>query len=526
MDSLALENAKPIYVADLETDPFEHGLLVEAFVCGFYDGKNFVYFWGDNWLQEFCNYISTLSPGIIYFHNGGKFDFFHMMEIFEGKAMIINGRFVKIASIYKHEFRDSYSIMPFALKNYKKTEIDYNKMKRHRREKWKNEIIEYLKDDCVYLYELCSAFAETFAEDGKIPVTIGSAAMRELKKVHDFDNLTEQQDKLIRGTYYIGGRVQCFEQGIIKSNLKVYDVNQMYPFTMSEYKHPIGRPTGKGTKITRDTCFITAEGVNYGAFPVRTKKNGISFLKRDGVFSMSIHEWRVAIRYGLFEPKRIIETIDFENRGTFKKFVNKFSNLRNQAKIDGDVTNALFYKYVCNTPYGKFAQNSENYFDYKIHATGKQVSEKWTPTHVENAALTIWRKPSSRISRYNVATAASITGASRSILLEAISKAERPVYCDTDSIICEGAPGLELDNNKLGAWKFEGEGDTIAIAMKKLYALFSNGECIKQANKGVRISPQEIVRCAQGETITYRRAAPSYKIDGRHVFITRRVRMI
>jgi hypothetical protein len=398
-------------------------------------------------------------------------------------------------------------------------------MKRAVREKNKPEILEYLKDDCVYLYELCKSFADTFMEDGKIPLTIGSTSMRELRKVHDFENLSETHDAIIRNQYFFGGRVQCFEKGIIKSNLKVYDVNKMYQFVMSEMKHPIGRPSW-GSKISRNTCFITAEGRNYGAFPVRQKSGGISFLQRDGVFSMSIHEWRVAIDNGLFEPKRIIETVDFESRGSFKKFIDKFSKLGIEAKTNGDLTRVLLYKYLGNSGYGKFAQNSENYFDYKIHPIGKTVNEKWTPTNVENSSLVIWRKPSSNLSRYNVATAGSITGGARSILLSAICKAERPVYCDTDSLICEGISGVELDDKKLGAWKFEGEGDMLAVAMKKLYALFDGEKCIKQANKGVRISPQEIVRCAQGETIIYRRDAPSYKIDGKHVFITRRVRML
>jgi hypothetical protein len=61
-----------------------------------------------------------------------------------------------------------------------------------------------------------------------------------------------------------------------------------------------------------------------------------------------------------------------------------------------------------------------------------------------------------------------------------LSYPDRPIYCDTDSIICE-AFGGNLHDTELGGWKIEAEGDYAAIAGKKLYAVFDNGKGAKES---------------------------------------------
>ena len=127
-----------------------------------------------------------------------------------------------------------------------------------------------------------------------------------------------------------------------------------------------------------------------------------------------------------------------------------------------------------------------------------------------------------------MATAASITGAARANLLRNLALSKRPIYCDTDSIICEGFRG-ELDETRLGGWKLEAEGDRAAIAGKKLYTVFDSAELkdtgasIKLASKGVRLTPREIVAVCNGDEVTYRNPVPSFKLDGSAEFITRRI---
>jgi hypothetical protein len=430
------------------------------------------------------------------------------------------------------EFRDSYAIMPFALKKYKKFEVDLRVFECNKREAHKKTIIKRVKTDCIYLHELCIEFRDRFGDN----ITIGSTSMKELKKLHKFDCLDAGQDERIRKPYYFGGRVQCFERGIIKptqgNQIIAYDMNQCYPFSMRNFKHPVSEPsTITGNEITKNTFFITCYGRNYNAFPMRLK-DGLRFNIEHGQFSVSIHEYKAAVETGLFECEDIIETVDFERSSTFDLFVDKFHKLRCEAQLNDDKVGALFYKYVCNSCYGKFAQSPDNYFNYLItdHETNLNPDndpDGYIPCNIVGfAGYILWKQHSMNTSRYNVATGASITGAARSLLIYALANAQRPLYCDTDSIICEGLKDVEIDNTKLGAWKIENTGDSFAIAGRKMYALFSKGECIKMASKGVHLTAQEILRVARGNTVTWKKDAPTFNFKTHTAsYIKRHVRM-
>ena len=136
-------------------------------------------------------------------------------------------------------------------------------------------------------------------------------------------------------------------------------------------------------------------------------------------------------------------------------------------------------------------------------------------------------------------TAASITGAARSVLLHGLSNAVRPIYCDTDSIICESL-SEDLDGSRLGAWKLEAHGSKVAIAGKKLYAVFSDEPQfkdpeplwpakveglypIKNASKGANLTPAEILAVCRGREVTYANPVPNFKLDGSAPFISRTI---
>src|ERR1700677_974061 len=175
-----------IYTLDSETDPFLEGRRPEEFAWGLYDGVYFDYAWGDGCTQRIMSRLYERDPGIVYTHNLGKFDIFFILEyIDQTKPMlIIKDRIVQCyirCSKGLHKLRDSLKILPFSLDTYQKTKIDYAKFERPVREEHKDEILSYLKDDCVFLYELCSEFVKTFGP----AITIGSVAMKELKNFHD-----------------------------------------------------------------------------------------------------------------------------------------------------------------------------------------------------------------------------------------------------------------------------------------------------------------------------------------------------
>ncbi len=151
-----------IAVLDLETDPFEHGTMIHPFCAGFYDGSHFLPIWSADCVKQMVDHLHTIkTPLTIYAHNGGRFDFFYFIKYIARELRIVNGRIIQ-ASLGIHELRDSFAIMPFALETYKKTPIDYDKFKADVREKHRDEIVSYLRDDCTDLHTLCSTFVEEF----------------------------------------------------------------------------------------------------------------------------------------------------------------------------------------------------------------------------------------------------------------------------------------------------------------------------------------------------------------------------
>jgi hypothetical protein len=518
-----------IAVIDFETDPFLFGRVPKPFAAGFFDGENYVEFWGDDCAQYLVDYISALeTKHIIYAHNGGKFDFFFLLEWLQNPLKLINGRITKAGFIGGHEIRDSYAIIPIPLKAYQKEDIDYGCFERHKREAHKSDILFYLAKDCEYLYSLVNAFVERFGAK----LTIGGTAMGKLREIHKFPTGDETHDSKFRPFYY-GGRVQCFEAGILKGAFKIFDVNSMYPDRMKNCVHPIGRgyacPTnprltnsGKLKGFGNRPYFAEVIAINRGAFPVRLK-SGLSFEQKEGRFFTTSHEIETALQYGLCDIKDIIAAYVPKQLISFGDYVDIYSAEKIAAKKEGDKVGEIFAKLLLNSPYGKLAQNPENYYDYRII---KDISEltrdEWREWDLFEAhgEYQIWRKKSDAKSYFDVAAAASITGASRAKLLAGLALSKRPIYCDTDSIICEEFYG-ETDISKLGAWKCEGEADSVAIAGKKLYAAFDGEKCIKLASKGARLQPSDVVSLCKGKTVSWNNSAPSFSLSHAPNFVSR-----
>lgn len=561
-------------VMDFETDPFKQDRIPEPFAVGTFDGYEYFSYWGDDAADWFVDWLKSQPPSFIYAHNGGNFDFMFLREHWRGEPVIINGRITEIR-IGDHIMRDSYKILPVKLAEFGgKREIDYDKMEREVREQNRAEILEYLKADCLSLYENVKEFVNEFG----LHLTIGSAAIRELNRYYDYDRLSPGIDNYLR-QYFYGGRNQCFETGIRKGRFKVFDVNSMYPHVMREFKHPIDSPSFQDDKVGKYTAFITLEARNFGALPIRTPM-GLDFTSANGGvgccnittphFHCSIHEYEAGLETGTLEPIRIIRTENFKRWTTFEKFVDMYYAKRIVAKKTGNKARNIFYKLILNNAYGKFATNPENFFDYRITDEPMKECRKnceapcgecWE-IHAEiGKGFWLWGKPITAHgwNYFNVATGASITGAARAVLLRAIARSKRPLYGDTDSIICESLDA-DLDAEKLGAWKLEATGTLLAVAGKKTYALFSDtkealskahkkiGEArskkererltkenlarigkrtyavIKKASKGVDLTGLEIYRAANGEEIEHSNPVPKFKLSGKTIFTKRTVR--
>lgn len=516
-------NKPLIATVDSETDPFKYGRTPEPFVIGFYVEGVFKEFWGDDCVKQFVEYISTIDePMMIYAHNGGRFDFMFMLQYISRDVFIIGSRLVK-GYIGIHQIRDSYAILPIALKQYNKDEIDYALMERDKRERHRKEIVSYLKSDCVYLHELVVAFHEEFGDK----LTVGSASMTELRKIIPFDKLKQHDDGVIR-QWYFGGRNQCFRGGVIKGCYKVYDINSSYPDVMRRCRHPIGDRYSIGHHINKKTMFAKVRGRNLGrigAFPVKTKL-GLDFTQEYGDFYVSIHELEVAEETGLFHIEKVMMTLDFEQVDTFAAFIDHFYDKRLIAKASKDKIHDLFYKLIMNSSYGKTGQNPEDFCEHALTNGELMPIEEGWELIMELSPIMFWSRPNPQIGGYyHVGIAASITGAARASLLRGLAHTDDPLYCDTDSIIGKSVSSIKIDETELGAWKCEAEADTVAIAGKKLYAAWLDGECVKSASKGARLEPKDILAIAKGGSVKYDHDAPKFNMMGQAAFISRRIKM-
>lgn len=540
-----MSKSKKFAVADCETLPFKkHRLIPGAYVWEFWDGETrFVTY--DT--KEFVDYISEFD-GIIYAHNGGKFDWHFLLEYLEpyDNIMLINGRIAK-ASLGKCDLRDSYNIIPVPLAAYKKDTFDYSLLEESERTKPKNakKILKYLHSDCVNLFEL----VERFIADYGLHLTIAGAAMKQWVKLSEKEApTTSKQFYEDFSPFYYGGRVECFESGVIEDKFSKYDINSAYPFAMLE-AHPYSDNYTTVDGYQKGADFFIVECVSRGAFPYRDR--GLTFpndsIKR--TFYVTKWEYDAAIDTKTLSDVRVIKSIKFIDSTDFSVYVNHFMGLRWECKANNDDAGSLFAKMFAMNLYGKFAANPENYHNHMIiplevagglDGTGWSFGGEFGPW-----GLAIQPLDEHRQRFYNVATGASITGYARAMLWRGICGATRPVYCDTDAITCAAAGEGIVVGEALGQWKHEGEFDKLGIGGKKLYIMRGakgwwkdeNGKTIQAkekptggtrlyatAAKGAKLTENQLWRVARGETVTYESEAPTFSAKKAQSQITRKIR--
>jgi hypothetical protein len=512
-------------VLDTETDPFQFGRAPLPFTCGFYDGESYHDTWGDNCIADMMEYLDSLPDNYrIYVHNGGGFDFYFLQDFITNPLFFIKSRVAKCGLLGRHELRDSYKMLPIPLSAYAKEEIDYRLFEYGVRERHKAKIRHYQFLDCKYLFELVSAFINKFGDH----LTIGSAAIRQLKRHHPNKHESTFFDALFR-EYYLGGRTECFEVGELIGDFKIYDVNSMYPYVMAHHEHPYGNQY-KLSGYLPDSGFYFAKisGTSRGALPVRSKAGTkqISFPKGYGEFVATSHEIRQAQSLGLLDIHRVIECRTWTATQNFKAYVDECMTGKLDAEARGDKAERTFYKLLANNGYGKFGQDPRKYRDCIIvDSYDEAAAQGYTVSSTFGDRL-IAEKPSELkpYSFNNVAIAASITSASRAQLMLGLAKAERAVYCDTDSIICESLD-MPLHPTELGAWKTEAQLDRLFIAGKKLYAGFYRDAPAKKASKGVDLDHSTIAEIALGNlTPVVNRDAPLLRFGREPAFISRKIR--
>ena len=522
---------RKLVTLDAETDPFLFDRVPKAFLWDVFDGETHFTFES---VSDVMHFLET-KKYLVYAHNGGKFDyllpgFLDSMNQFD-KVLKINGRLAKF-SIGECEFRDSYSILPIPLRDFDKGDIDYAKMEKKVRHLHMKEITEYLHRDTESLYKLVSAFREAYG-DG---LTLAGSAMKFWQKQSGRKapkSTSGFYDKL--SPFYHGGRVEAFHIGLIDGPFTMIDINSAYPFAMMD-EHPLDTHYFKREYEPNEAVigrnFYALRCVSDGAFAVHVKGKGLSFPSDKEIHEFYVTGWELitALETNKVSRVEIVYVLAFERSLNFKKYIEYFYDLKKTATKGS--SEYIFAKLFMNSLYGKFGANPSNYKNYTL-CEPKFVSAMIADGYEFDSELGPWAVMTSPLDEseeryYNVATAASITGFVRSLLFKEMCRIRceggTVLYCDTDSIVFSGV-GERIRpkfDKELGGWSCDGEFEKGGIAGKKLYA-FKGKEGWKTACKGVRISPEEIMKVAVGEEVTYRRDAPLLKAGGKTKFITRRV---
>lgn len=576
-----------IAILDMETDPFDQDTPIKElrlkkrepifpFLAILYsDQFEPVIIWEENY-DRFCTAVICVIEALpdrytIYAHNGGKFDFLFLVHKLRGNVKF-KGRGIMCARIGEHELRDSFHIIPEKLASYQKDRFDYSLLQKGRRSLNRDVIIRYCLADCRYTFDIVKAFVLSFG----LKISIGQAAMAKIKEHYEFETFSKGWDAYVR-QWYFGGRVECVRgAGEFVGDYKLIDVNSLYPDAMARYSHPIGGFHDYSIRSgppSNDTIFIELFCRNRGALLSRSETGETISTVACGIFKTTIWEYQVALKHNLISDVEIIQCLDCSKRTDFSKFILPEYQNKLKAKEQMDILKGMgqengaaylelkkdyiFSKLLQNNGYGKFCQDPTRYKEHYltdagecppeewmrgIYELGYPECEKWLQPIFERHDYWIWAKPSPGFRYNNVGTGASITGAARSILLDALQAVQSPIYCDTDSIICTGwnERQLHIHPTELGAWDLEDEFSKVIINGKKLYSVWHKKPKNRSADDLARgLSPNYTIKSKgtagltwqdmlemlnQDALISLPNRAPTLTKTSRQNFIVRNIR--
>lgn len=542
---------KIILTLDAETDPFKYGDVPEPFLWGLDDGESCVTFWGEaeQIKKDLLLELSTYPRGtIVYAHNGGKFDFHFLLDQLDPDLMIINGR-IAVATLFdgKIELRDSYLLIPLPLSTFDKIEIDYDKMRKENRERYKDEITIYLRRDCRILHEIVTKFIERFG----LNLTVAGTAIKELKKTGYYVPKTSQRyDDKFRQFYY-GGRVQTFKTGSFYATDKPFiyaDINSAYPTAMME-RHWYGDKYFSSTELPTNEklgpCLVTIDAVARGCLPFRGSDNKLYFPDDNETRRYSVTGWEIlaGLETNTLEIKKIIICYRPLFTENFADYIEKWFKEKAEAK-GVDFLKYQFAKLMQNSAYGKFGQDGRRFSKFCILPIGEWPElildkngeplpmsdpDQWQLHSDTETGHTFFKRADPSDKFFNVPVAASITGWVRAYLWRHIHASDGVMYCDTDSIICEAFNGSV--GKELGQWEIEAELSEIHIAQRKMYAcrvtpVSDKGPVnkVKIASKGVRLSYDQMKNATEtGSIIEHNRDAPTFSVRFGHRFVSRKI---
>lgn len=510
------------FVADFETTTRADDCRVWAYaVCDIEDSENVLV---GTTIDEFMSWCKAdKENSVVMFHNL-KFDgqfilqwlfhngFKHVTDPRERDTNTFTtlisdkGLYYQIEVIFyrkgkninKVTFQDSLKLIPLSVasiaKSFKmdinKLEIDYTS----------HDILpvgtpltkeeeDYIKHDV----KIVARAVKYFYDQGLNKMTIGSCALAEYKKVltkkafNRYYPTPEYHDDVKQS--YKGGFTYLNPKFASKTigNGVVFDVNSLYPSVMRYEYLPFGTPIFFKGEYKEDLLyplytqmFRCQFQIKKGKIPTIQIKHGYSF--KGNEYLTHSGDTEVVLCLNSVDLKLFFEHYDVYNleyisgwkfkstRGLFDKYIDKWSENKINAKKEGNHGLYLISKLFLNSLYGKFGSDTKVKAkipflgdDNVIHFKDGEEEEK---------------------DGVYIAVASFITSYAR---LKTISSAQlimdnynsgksdiQFVYADTDSLHCyspnfEIPEGLDIDDTRLGAWKFESKFNKARFLRQKCY---------------------------------------------------------
>jgi hypothetical protein len=398
----------------------------------------------------------------------------HMASFYSITVMWDNGK--------KTEFRDSLKKLPMSVANVAKAfklpetkgSIDYNAPRPIGYRMTPDEANYIARDVLIVSLALRQQFSE-----GMKKLTVGSDALTEFKELFGtklfsnmFPILPAMIDDDIR-TAYRGGFTYADTRykGRVIGSGRVYDVNSLYPAVMYDEILPYGEPELFEGSPPEPTTAYPLHIVSI-TFTAKLKPGHIPCIQVKGSSMFSQTEYQRNIKdpttlmatnvdIALWEDHYDLDILAYNGgysfhgeQGMFKDFIDKWMEVKKNS--DGGLR--AIAKLMLNSLYGKFATNP--------NITGKYPV-------MENDVIKLVLGPEETRDPVYTAMGVFITAYARDKTVRAAQEHyEVFAYADTDSLhllIQDDPPTLDVDPQKLGAWKFEYQFEEALFVRAKAY---------------------------------------------------------
>lgn len=509
------------FVADFETTTTEENCYVWAYAICEVDNRDNVII-GTN-IDEFMMWCEKQKNNVkVFFHNL-KFDgqfiltwlfhhgYKHTTKDNEKASRTFNtlisdkGLYYSIEVIFylngkkvnKVVFQDSLKLIPLSVdgiaKSFKlpiqKGSIDYDSHNDLPPDTpLTEEEISYIKNDV----QIVAYAIDYFYSQGLNRMTIGSCALNEYKKLIKKANFNrwfpipkyhEDVKQSYRGGFtYLNPKFA----GKVIGNGVVFDVNSLYPSVMYDSYLPYGTPIFFKGEYEEDllyplyTQMIKCQfELKKGKIPTIQIKHNPFFKGNEYLTSSNDEEVVLCLNsvdlklffehYDVYNPKYISGWKFKSTKGLFTDYIDKWSENKIQAKKEGNHGLYLISKLFLNSLYGKFGT------DTKVKSKIPYLGEDDVVHYYDS-------EPEEKDGIY-IAMASFITSYARFKTITSAQKITDDynagkskiqfVYADTDSLHLYSPdfelPEIDIDDTRLGAWKFESKFNKAKFLRQKCY---------------------------------------------------------